>query len=121
MSRGDIVPPHGLEHLKSHTMPMNINKLVQDVLSEAALELLDTLAAHTIVASPQQRSSLTLMPVDADNWNATMMLMREIFEAEILLSGETEWLGFRILQAYGVRDGQLAYQFTPVFAQALAA
>ncbi|MEC4722445.1 hypothetical protein RY831_25095 [Noviherbaspirillum sp. CPCC 100848] len=100
---------------------MNINKLVQDVLSEAALELLDTLAAHTIVASPQQRSSLTLMPVEADNWNPTMMLMREIFEAEILVSGETEWLGFRILQAYGVRDGQLAYQFTPVFAQALSA
>lgn len=98
---------------------MNINRLVDDVLSEAAVELLNTLAAHAIVDRPDNKSALSFLPVEPDSWNATVLLMREIFEAEIMVSSDTEWLSFRILQSFGVRNGQLAYQFTPTFAQAL--
>ena len=97
---------------------MKINQLVEEVLSEAAVELLNALAAHALVAT--QKPAMYTMAVEADNWNSTMMLVREIFEAEVLIPGETEWLGFRILESVGVKNGQLAYQFTPIFAQALA-
>lgn len=98
---------------------MNINKLVDEVLSDAAVELLNTLAAHALVTSPEDKSALSFLPVEPENWNATVLLMREIFEAEVTVAGETEWLSFRILQSFGVRNGQLAYQFTPTFAKAL--
>jgi hypothetical protein len=99
---------------------MHINKLVEEVLDEAAIELLDMLAAHATMAAPHQTASLFFFPVDPDNWNATILLMHEIFDAEILIEGENEWLSFRILQSFGVKEGQLAYQFTPTFAQALS-
>jgi hypothetical protein len=98
---------------------MQINKLVEELLSEAAVELLNTLAAHAIATSEARDASLFHFAVEEDSWNSTMMLMSEIFEAEILVSGEREWLSFRILQSFGVRQGQLAYQFTPTFAEAL--
>lgn len=98
---------------------MKLNKLVEDVLSEAAVELLDTLAAHAVVTSPDDKSMLYFLPVEPESWNATVLLMREIFEAEVMVSDESEWLSFRILQSFGVRNGQLAYQFTPTFAKAL--
>ncbi|MFC7513864.1 hypothetical protein ACFQUU_02480 [Herbaspirillum sp. GCM10030257] len=98
---------------------MQINKAVEEVLSEAAVELLNTLVAHVIVSAPQDKSGLCYLPVESDNWNTTVMLMREIFEAEICISSDTEWLSFHIFQSIGVRDAQLAYQFTPTFAQAL--
>ena len=97
---------------------MHINKLIEEALSEAAVELLNALAAHAVVA-PKDNSSLFYFPVEEENWNATMLLVHEIFEAEILVSAESDWLAFRILQSYGVRGGQLAYQFTPTFAESL--
>ncbi|HEY0846388.1 MAG TPA: hypothetical protein VGE12_13550 [Noviherbaspirillum sp.] len=98
---------------------MNINRLVDEVLSDAAVELLNTLAAHAVVEQPDDKAALSSFKVEPDSWNATVLLMREIFEAEITVSGDTEWLSFRILQSFGVRNGQLVYQFTPTFAQAL--
>lgn len=98
---------------------MNINRLVEDVLSNAAVELLDTLAAHAVVTSPDDKSALYFLPVEPESWNATVLLMREIFDAEVTVSDASEWLSFRILQSFGVRNGQLAYQFTPTFAKAL--
>lgn len=97
---------------------MHINRLVDEVLSEPAIELLNALAAHAVV-SGQQPSSLFFFPVEPDAWNSTMLLLREIFEAEVLISGDDDWLGFRILQSFGVKHGQLACQFTPTFAEAL--
>lgn len=99
--------------------PMHINKLVEEVLSEAAVELLNSLAAHALVSASQDKSALHHLPIEADSWNSTIFLAREIFEAEVLLSGEADWLSFRILQSLGVKDGKLVYQFTPTFAQAL--
>lgn len=98
---------------------MNINRLVEEVLDDAAVELLNTLAAHTMVEQPDDRSAMSFFAVEPDSWNATVLLMREIFEAEVMVSGEEEWLSFRILQSFGVRNGKLAYQFTPTFAKAL--
>lgn len=98
---------------------MNINNLVEEVLSEAAVELLNTLAAQVIVSTPEQKSSLSFLTVEAENWDSTVLLIREIFEAEVQISTDAEWISFRILQSFGVRNGQLAYQFTPAFAQAL--
>jgi hypothetical protein len=96
---------------------MQINKLVEQILSEPALELLNTLVAHALVNPSSDRSALSTLPVEPDSWNSTMLLLREIFEAEILVSGDVEWLGFRILQSYGAKDGRLAYSFTSTFAQ----
>lgn len=98
---------------------MNINRLVEEVLDDAAVELLNTLAAHTMVEQPDDRSAMSFFAVEPDSWNATVLLMRAIFEAEVMVSGEEEWLSFRILQSFGVRNGKLAYQFTPTFAKAL--
>lgn len=98
---------------------MNINRLVEEVLSDAALELLNTLAARTVVEESGDKSGMSFFKVEPDSWNSTVLLMREIFEAEVTVSGETEWLSFRILESFGVRDGQLAYRFTPTFGQAL--
>lgn len=99
---------------------MQINQIIEDALSEEAVELLNMLAAHAVTtdaaADPQ---SVFTIPVEENNWNESMQILREIFEAEILISDEMEWLSFRILQSIGVRNGQLAYQFTPTFSQAL--
>lgn len=99
---------------------MHINRIVEEVLSPDAVELLNVLAVHAVATANTQAESLCYLPVEEDAWNATMHLMREIFEAEILISGEDEWLSFRLLQSYGVKDGQVAYQFTPTFAKALS-
>lgn len=84
------------------------------------MELLDALAAHAVIAAPEQRSSVFYFPVETDNWNSTILLVHEIFDAELLISGNNDWLTFRILQSFGIKDGQLAYQFTPVFAETLS-
>lgn len=100
---------------------MKINKLVEEALSDSAVELLNLLAANALAASPQSGTSMYQIAVEQDNWNSTMLLMREIFEAEIAVSGDTEWVSFRILQSFGVNRGQLAYQFTPTFTETLSA
>lgn len=100
---------------------MHINKIVEDTLSGDAVELLNTLAAHALAVPAADDASLCFLPVGEDDWNATMFLMREIFEAEITIAGDGDWLSFRILQSLGVNGGRLAYQFTPTFARALAA
>lgn len=99
---------------------MQINRLVEEALGESAVELLNVLAAHVVATGDADRTGMQSMPVEPDDWNATMSLVREIFEAEILLSGDDEWVSFRILQSFGVNNGRLAYQFTPTFAKALA-
>jgi hypothetical protein len=99
---------------------MHINRLVEQVLREEAVELLNTLAAHALADSDASNASLFLLPVEEEAWNGTLLLMREIFDAEVLLSEDQDWLSFRILQSFGARDGHLAYQFTPTFAQALS-
>lgn len=99
---------------------MQINRLVEESLGESAVELLNVLAAHVLAAGGEDRTGMQSMPVEPDDWNTTMSLMREIFEAEILVSGDDEWVSFRILQSFGVNNGRLAYQFTPTFAKALA-
>lgn len=100
---------------------MQLNRFIEEVLSEEAVELLNTLIAHAIAVPPDSANGPPLyhLPVEQDIWNSTIRLMREIFEAEILISGDEEWLGFRLLQSFGVKEGQLAYQFTPIFAQTL--
>lgn len=99
---------------------MRINKIVENVLSEEAIEFLNTLAAHAIVTDKVEEASLYYLAVEQNEWNATMFLIREIFEAEIMIANDDEWLSFRILQSLGVNKGRLAYQFTPTFAKALA-
>ena len=98
---------------------MKINRLVEEALSEDAVELLNVLAANALAGPPTQ-GSLYCLAVEPENWNATMMLIREIFEAEILVSGDPEWVSFRILQSIGVNHGKLAYQFTPTFSETLS-
>ena len=100
---------------------MHINRLVEQVLSEPALELLNTLAAHVMAAQPDDVCGVAFLAVETDSWNDTVLLLREIFEAEVQLAGNQDWLGLRILQSWGVKDGRLAWQFTPVFGQAIAA
>ncbi|WP_334187781.1 hypothetical protein [Noviherbaspirillum sp.] len=99
---------------------MQINRLVEEALGESAVELLNVLAAHVLAAGDANRTGMQSLPVEPDDWNTTMFLMREIFEAEILVSGDDEWVSFRILQSFGVNHGRLAFQFTPTFAQALS-
>lgn len=99
---------------------MKINRIVEEALSEDAVELLNILAANALATAPSHGTSLFYLPVEQENWETTMMLMREIFEAEILISGDGEWVAFRVLQSYGVNHGQLAYQFTPTFTEALS-
>lgn len=98
---------------------MHINRLVDQVLSAAAVELLNTLAAHAIVAEGSDRQGMFLFPVELDALDDTLILVREIFDAEVVIAGDDEWLSFRILQSFGIKDGQLAYQFSPTFAQAI--
>lgn len=99
---------------------MQINRIVEEALSEDALELLNMLAAHAITADAEtDPQSVFTIPVEENNWNATLESLREIFEAEVLISDESDWLSFRILQSIGVKNGQLAYQFTPTFSQTL--
>lgn len=100
---------------------MHINRLVEEVLSEAAIELLDTMAAHALALQSRDITGVTGLPVEPDSWNDTVLLLREIFEAEILVSTGDDWLGMRILQTWGVKDGRLVWQFTPAFGQAIAA
>ncbi|MDQ9169343.1 hypothetical protein Q8A64_02845 [Oxalobacteraceae bacterium R-40] len=100
---------------------MHINRIIEETLTDEALDLLNMLAAHAVTADagidPQ---SVFTIPVEENNWNATLESLREIFEAEILISDDdTDWLSFRILQSIGVKNGQLAYQFTPTFSQTL--
>lgn len=99
---------------------MKLNKFVEEALSESAVELLNLLAANALAAPPAKDKAMYYMAVEQENWNSTVILMKEIFDAEILISGEEEWLAFRILQSFGVSKGQLAYQFTPTFTEALA-
>jgi hypothetical protein len=101
-------------------LEMKINKIVEQALSTNAVELLNLLAANALATSPAHGPSLFYLAVEQENWNATMLLMREIFEAEILISGDQEWVAFRVLQSFGVNKGQLAYQFTPTFTEALS-
>src|SRR6476469_9286352 len=98
---------------------MRLNRLVEGVLGEEAVELLDLLAAHALVAGDGS-AALHRLPVEEESWNRTMLLVQEIFDAAVLVSGDGEWLSFRILQSFGVDDGRLVYQFTPAFAQALS-
>jgi hypothetical protein len=99
---------------------MQINQIIEETLSEEAVELLNMLAAHALaVDATTDPQSVFTIPVEENNWNASLELLREIFEAEILISDEVEWLSFRILQSIGVKNGQLAYQFTPTFSQSL--
>lgn len=99
---------------------MHINRIVEEALSESAVELLNMLAAHAVAAdATTDPQSVFTIPVEAHNWNASLELLREIFEAELLLADESDWVSIRILQSIGVKDGQLAYQFTPTFAQTL--
>ncbi|GIZ52798.1 hypothetical protein [Noviherbaspirillum aridicola] len=100
---------------------MHINRLVEQVLSERAVELLDTMAAHALARLPQDITAVASLAVEADSWNDTVILMREIFEAEIQVAAGNDWLDMRILQSWGVKEGQLAWQFTPAFGQAIAA
>ena len=97
---------------------MKINQLIEEAISGEAVELLNMLAANAI-AAPVDMNSVYTIAVEQDNWNATLLLLREIFEAEIVISDDGNWLGFRILQSIGVKNGQMAYQFTPTFAQIL--
>lgn len=99
---------------------MKINKIVEETLSANALELLNLLAANALATAPAQGASVYYLAVEPENWNATMLLFREIFEAEILISGDAEWVAFRILQSFGVKHGKLAYQFTPTFTETLS-
>jgi hypothetical protein len=98
---------------------MQINRIIEQTLSEEAVELLDMLAAHALVAAPADPKSVFYLPVEENNWNATLLLLREIYEAEILIAEGRDWVNFRILQSIGVKNGQLAYQFTPTFSQTL--
>lgn len=99
---------------------MHINRIVEETLSEEAVELLNMLAAHAVTADAAiDPQSVFTIAVEEHNWNASMKLLREIFEAEILLADESDWISIRILQSIGVKDGQFAYQFTPTFAQTL--
>lgn len=100
---------------------MHINRIVEDALSEEAVELLNTLVAHAIVNAGEDTLAVFTMPIEDSMWNSTMLMVREIFEAEILIADEPDWLSFRILQSLGAKDGLLAYQFTPTFAQSLPA
>lgn len=97
---------------------MKLNQLIEQEISSEAVELLNMLAANAI-AVPVEMNSVYTIAVEPENWNATVLLLREIFEAEILIADEDDWLSFRILQSIGVKDGQMAYQFTPTFAQTL--
>jgi hypothetical protein len=99
---------------------MNINKIVEEALTEEAVELLNILAANALATQPAHGISIFHLAVEQENWDTTMMLMREIFDADILISGEREWVSFRILQSFGVNHGQLAYQFTPTFTETLS-
>lgn len=99
---------------------MHINQIVAQVLSSRAVELLDTMAAHALASQPQDITAVTSMAVEPDSWNDTLLLLREIFEAEIEVSADSDWLGMRILQCWGVRDGRLAWQFSPVFGQTIS-
>lgn len=65
---------------------MHINRIAEEVLSQDAVELLNVLAVHAVATADMQAASLCYLPVEADAWNATMHLMREIFEAEIVTS-----------------------------------
>ena len=99
---------------------MQLNRIIEEALSEEAVELLNMLAAHAVTADAKtDPQSVFMMPVEENNWNASLQLLREIFEAEILLADETDWISIRILQSIGVKNGQLAYQFTPTFVQTL--
>lgn len=99
---------------------MHINRIVEETLSEDALELLNLLAAYAVAADAGTAPhAVYTMPVEDSNWNAALQSLREIFEAEILISDDQNWLSFRILQSIGVKNGQLAYQFTPTFSQTL--
>jgi hypothetical protein len=99
---------------------MHINRIIEEALSEEAVELLNMLAAHAVTADAATDSqSMFTIPVEEHNWNASLALLREIFEAEILLADEADWISIRILQSIGVKGGQIAYQFTPTFAQTL--
>lgn len=99
---------------------MQINRIIEEALSDDALELLNMLAAHAITAdAATDPQSVFTIPVEDNNWNATLESLREIFEAEVLISNDNDWLSFRILQSIGVKNGQLAYQFTPTFSQTL--
>lgn len=100
---------------------MHINRLVEEVLSENAVELLDTMAAHVLARLPVSITAVASLAVEPESWNDNVMLMREIFEAEIQVTSGTNWLDMRILQSWGVRDGQLAWQFTPAFGEAITA
>jgi len=104
-----------------YTLPiMHINRLVEQVLSERAVELLDTMAAQALALQPGDITAVAYLTVEAESWNDTVLLMREIFEAEIEVSADHDWLGMRILQSWGVKDGRIAWQFTPAFGQAIA-
>lgn len=100
---------------------MQINRLVEQVLSERAIELLDIMAAHVAAVHPEDVTALASLRADPDTWNDSVLLLREIFEAEVQITGEHDWLGIRILQSWGVKDGSLVWQFTPVFGRAIAA
>jgi hypothetical protein len=127
-ARGISSHPFSIYDLSTHETELNggtsphmkINKIVEEVLSEDAVELLNILAANAIATTPAHGTSLFYLTVEPENWNATMMLMREIFEGEIMISGEGEWVAFRVLQSFGVSEGRLAYQFTPTFTEALS-
>ncbi len=99
---------------------MKLNKLIAEVLSMEAIELLNVLAANALAAANNSDTSVFYLAVEEDNWNSTVLLMREIFEAEILISSEQDWLSFRVLESFGVKQGRLAYQFTDTFAHTLA-
>lgn len=98
---------------------MQINRIIEQTLSEEAVELLDMLAANALVSAPGDAKSVFYLPVEENSWNATLLLLREIYEAEILVAEDSNWVNFRILQSIGVKSGQLAYQFTPTFSQTL--
>lgn len=99
---------------------MKLNRLIAEMLSAEASELLNMLAANAVVNRNDADASLHYLPVEEDSWNSTVILMREIFEAEVLLSGDQEWLSFRILESFGVSQGRITYQFTPIFAKSLS-
>lgn len=90
---------------------------MEEVWSESAVELVE---ANSLATSSANGASLYHLVVEPENWNATMLSIREIFEAEILISGDGVWVAFRILQAFGVNQGKLAYQFTPTFTETLS-
>lgn len=77
---------------------MQLNRIIEESLSEEAVELLNMLAAHAVAADAQtDPQSVFTIPVEENNWNASLQLLREIFEAEILISNDADWLSFRIL------------------------